>query len=88
MNNETLGRIGAARSNIAEAIRLLDAAITAEWEHMEDTDVDTEELIDKVESVRDALAKQETLLFQVHIEAQAKDIGRSIPNAMRMLEES
>ena len=78
MNLETPERIRTASNRMHEAVK----------EHIEDSDAVTEELIDKVESVRDALAKQETLLIQAYMVAQAKDIERGIPNAMRMLEQN
>lgn len=88
MNLETPERIRTASNRMHEAVKFLDAVFSDEWEHMEDSDAVTEELIDKVESVRDALAKQETLLIQAYMVAQAKDIERGIPNAMRMLEQN
>lgn len=87
MNPETPERIRAASSRMHEAVKLLDAVVSNEWEQMEDSDAVTEDLIDKVESVCDALVKQEAMLLQAYMEAQAKDIERSIPNAMRILEQ-
>lgn len=52
-----------------EAVKFLDAVVSDECEHIEDSDAVTEELIDKVESVRDALAKQEILLIQAYMVA-------------------
>lgn len=69
MNLETPERIRTASNRMREAVKFLDAVVSDEWEHIEDSDAVTEELIDKVESVRDALAKQETLLIQAYMVA-------------------
>ena len=66
---------------------LLLEVIDSEWRDMDSSDCETEEMIDNLESICDAVQKQQSQLFNIYSGISIEAIRRSFPNTLRMLED-
>lgn len=66
---------------------LLQEVIDSEWRDMDDSDCETEAMIDNLESICEAVRKQQSQLFSINIGISTEAIRRSFPNTLRMLED-
>lgn len=66
---------------------LLQEVIDSEWRDMDDSDCETEAMIDNLESICDAVHKQQAQLFNIYSGISIEAIRQSFPNTLRMLED-
>lgn len=87
MTSDNERRLRDAEAYLGIASGLLQKVIDSEWRDMDDSDCETEELIDRLESISETVRKQQSQLFSVNIGISAEAVKRSFPNALRMLED-
>ena len=76
-----------AEAYLGIASGLLQEVIDSEWRDMDDSDCETEAMIDNLESICEAVRKQQSQLFSINIGISTEAIRRSFPNTLRMLED-
>lgn len=87
MTSDNERKLRDAEAYLGIASGLLQEVIDSEWRDMDDSDCETEEMIDNLESICDAVQKQQSQLFSINIGISTEAIRRSFPNALRMLED-
>lgn len=87
MTSDNERKLRDAEAYLGIASGLLREVIDSEWRDMDDSDCETEAMIDNLESICDAVQKQQSQLFSINIGISTEAIRRSFPNALRMLED-
>lgn len=87
MTSDNERKLRDAEAYLGIASGLLREVIDSEWRDMDDSDCEAEAMIDNLESICDAVQKQQSQLFSINIGISTEAIRRSFPNALRMLED-
>lgn len=87
MTSDNERKLRNAEAYLGSASGLLQEVIDSEWRDMDDSDCETEAMIDNLESICEAVRKQQSQLFSINIGISTEAIRRSFPNTLRMLED-
>lgn len=87
MTSDNERKLRNAEAYLGIASGLLQEVIDSEWRDMDDSDCETEAMIDNLESICEAVRKQQSQLFSINIGISTEAIRRSFPNTLRMLED-
>lgn len=87
MTSDNERKLRDAEAYLGIASGLLQEVIDSEWRDMDDSDCETEAMIDNLESICDAVHKQQAQLFNIYSGISIEAIRRSFPNTLRMLED-
>ena len=87
MTSDNERKLRNAEAYLGIASGLLQEFIDSEWRDMDDSDCEAEAMIDNLESICDAVQKQQSQLFSINIGISTEAIRRSFPNTLRMLED-
>lgn len=87
MTSDNERKLRDAEAYLGIASGLLREVIDSEWRDMDASDCETEEMIDNLESICDAVQKQQSQLFNIYSGISIEAIRRSFPNTLRMLED-
>lgn len=88
MTSDSERKLRDAEEHLGIAADLLKKVIDYEWRNMDDSDCETETMIDDLESVCDSVQKQQSLLLKINLKLSTEEVKRAFPNALRLLEES
>ena len=84
MTSDNERKLRNAEAYLGIASGLLQEVIDSEWRDMDDSDCETEAMIDNLESICEAVRKQQSQLFSINIGISTEAIRRSFPNTLRM----
>lgn len=87
MTSDNERKLRNAEAYLGIASGLLQEVIDSEWRDMDDSDCETEAMIDNLESICEAVRKQQSQLFSINIGISTEAIRRSFPNTLRMLKD-
>lgn len=87
MTSDNERKLRNAEAYLGIASGLLQEVIDSEWRDMDDSDCETEAMIDNLELICEAVRKQQSQLFSINIGISTEAIRRSFPNTLRMLED-
>ena len=87
MTSDNERKLRDAEAYLGIASGLLQEVIDSEWRDMDDSDCETKAMIDNLESICEAVRKQQSQLFSINIGISTEAIRRSFPNTLRMLED-
>lgn len=87
MTSDNERKLRNAEAYLGIASGLLQEVIDSEWRDMDDSDCETEAMIDNLGSICEAVRKQQSQLFSINIGISTEAIRRSFPNTLRMLED-
>lgn len=87
MTSDNERKLRDAEAYLGIASGLLQEVVDSEWRDMDDSDCETEAMIDNLESICEAVRKQQSQLFSINIGISTEAIRRSFPNTLRMLED-
>ena len=87
MTSDNERKLRDAEAYLGIASGLLQEVIDSEWRDMDDSDCETEAMIDNLESICDAVHKQQAQLFNIYSGISIEAIRQSFPNTLRMLED-
>lgn len=87
MTSDNERKLRDAEAYLGIASGLLQEVIDSEWRDIDDSDCETEAMIDNLESICEAVRKQQSQLFSINIGISTEAIRRSFPNTLRMLED-
>lgn len=87
MTSDNERKLRDAEAYLGIASGLLQEVIDSEWRDMDDSDCETEAMIDNLKSICEAVRKQQSQLFSINIGISTEAIRRSFPNTLRMLED-
>lgn len=87
MTSDNERKLRNAEAYLGIASGLLQEVIDSEWRDMDDSDCETEAMIDNLESICEAVRKQQSQFFSINIGISTEAIRRSFPNTLRMLED-
>lgn len=87
MTSDNERKLRDAEAYLGIASGLLQEVIDPEWRDMDDSDCETEAMIDNLESICDAIHKQQAQLFNIYSGISIEAIRQSFPNTLRMLED-
>lgn len=87
MTSDNERKLRDAEAYLGIASGLLQEVIDSGWRDMDDSDCETEAMIDNLESICEAVRKQQSQLFSINIGISTEAIRRSFPNTLRMLED-
>lgn len=87
MTSDNERKLRDAEAYLGIASGLLQEVIDSEWRDMDDSDCEAEAMIDNLESICDAVHKQQAQLFNIYSGISIEAIRQSFPNTLRMLED-
>lgn len=85
MTSDNERKLCDAEAYLGIASGLLQEVIDSEWRDMDDSDCETEAMIDNLESICEAVRKQQSQLFSINIGISTEAIRRSFPNTLALL---
>lgn len=88
MKPNSIEKLKQAESFMNAAAGLIDSVVSVEWESLADGDCETEECIDEMESISNALSKQRASVMKLVMDQSFRQVAEEYPNAMRLLEDN
>lgn len=88
MNSNSIEKLKQAENFMNAAAGLIDSVVSVEWESLAEGDYKTEECIDEMESISNALRKQRASVMKLVMDQSFRQVADEYPNAMRLLEDN
>lgn len=88
MKPNSIEKLKQAENFMNAAAGLLDSVVSVEWESLAEGDYKTEECIDEMESISNALRKQRATVMKLVMDQSMRQVADEYPNAMRLLEDN
>lgn len=88
MNPNSIEKLKQAENFMNAAAGLLDSVVSVEWESLADGDCRTDECIDEMESISNALRKQRATVMKLVMDQSMRQVAEERPSTMRFLEDN
>lgn len=86
MKPNSIEKLKQAENFMNAAAGLLDSVVSVEWESLAEGDYKTEECIDEMESISNALRKQRASVMKLVMDQSFRQVAEERPSTMRFLE--
>ena len=88
MKPNSIEKLKQAENFMNAAAGLLDSVVSVEWESLAEGDYKTEECIDEMESISNALRKQRASVMKLVMDQSFRQVAEERPSTMRFLEDN